>query len=200
MELRVKSLMTGANFSTKNKTSYSGLIPNFADDFIVQALSPHSGFYNKGNFVKDKNQAEKMSRSRAVMVSNILLQNRKIKSKLFQLKGGSLMGDSGIFDRDKPGRAAGLIPNFANPLEDAIAREKSAGIPASMIKVDQDDSLRSKSNPMGLGVINTRDEPFGIKQGIRRAKEMGVDPKTHGAFDGLIPNFNRLKVGGSNEE
>ena len=83
----------------------------------------------------------------------------------------------------------GLIPNFANPLAESIAREKSAGISESMIRVDQDDSLKSRLNPMGLAVTNTRDEPAGVKQGIQRAREMGIDPKTHGASSGLIPNF-----------
>ena len=50
---------------------------------------------------------------------------------------------------------------------------------------------------MGLGVINTRDEPLGIKQGIRRARERGIDPKTHGASKGIIPNF-ASQSGGDN--
>ena len=268
----------------------SGFIPNFADNYVIQALAPQSGFYNKGNFVKDKNQAETMSRSRAVMVSNILMQNRKIKSRIFQMNEGRLMGDSGIFDRDKPGRAtglipnfsaasnlalagglvgknkfgnvdrkklstlisshphfgplmkkhltwdafpknekkqlhrwllkqgisrralqvygftsmhgkdlantisdfamhSGLIPNFANPLEQAILRERKAGLPDSKIRIDQDNRLKSKENPLGLAVTNTRDEPLGVQQGIERARAMGIDPKTHGASNGLIPNF-----------
>ena len=83
----------------------------------------------------------------------------------------------------------GLIPNFASALSQSIEREKAAGIAGSMIRVDQDDSLKSRLNPIGLAVTNTRDEPAGVKQGIQRAKEMGVDPKTHGASSGLVPNF-----------
>jgi hypothetical protein len=83
----------------------------------------------------------------------------------------------------------GFIPNFADPVKEAISRERAAGIPQSMIRLDQDNSLKSKNNPSGLAVINTRDEPGGVKQGISRAKKMGIDPKTHGASAGLIPNF-----------
>jgi len=93
----------------------------------------------------------------------------------------------------------GLIPNFANPLIQAVAREKAAGVPSSMIRVGQDDSLRSPANPMGLGVTNTRDEPLGIQQGIRRAKEMGISPQTHGASLGFIPNFQKKMESQSNE-
>lgn len=289
-DLRVKSGYKDQKGYASKAGKSSGFIPNFADNYVIQALAPQSGFYNKGNFVKDKNQAETMSRSRAVMVSNILLQNKKIKSRLFQMNEGRLMGDSGIFDRDKPGRATGLIPNFsaasnlalagglvgknkfgnvdrkklstlisshphfgplmkkhltwdafpknekkqlhrwllkqgisrralqaygftsmhgkdlantisdfamhsglvpnfANPLEQAILREREAGLPDSKIRIDQDSRLKSKENPLGLAVTNTRDEPLGVQQGIERARAMGIDPKTHGASNGLIPNF-----------
>ena len=83
----------------------------------------------------------------------------------------------------------GLIPNFSNPLQDAIQREANAGVPKSLIRVDQDNSLRSTQNPMGLAVTNTRDEPAGVKQGIQRAKQMGIDPKSHGSSSGFLPNF-----------
>ncbi len=84
----------------------------------------------------------------------------------------------------------GLIPNFANPLKDAIERERSAGLSDSKIRIDQSAQLRSSKNPMGLAVINTRDEPGGVQQGIARARKMGIDPKRHGsASSGLIPNF-----------
>lgn len=80
----------------------------------------------------------------------------------------------------------GLVPNFANPLRDAINRERSAGIPASMIRIDKSRELISPQNPMGLAVINTRDEPRGVQQGISRAKSMGINPKKHGL---QVPNF-----------
>lgn len=80
----------------------------------------------------------------------------------------------------------GLIPNFANPLSDALQREKSAGVPSSRIRVEKSSQLKSPMNPMGLAVTNTRDEPGGLAQGIRRAKKQRIDPKKHGID---VPNF-----------
>jgi TP901 family phage tail tape measure protein len=84
----------------------------------------------------------------------------------------------------------GYIPNFAaSALMDAISREKSAGLSASQIYVDQSPALKSSSNPMGLMVANRRDEPAGGFQGIARARKEGMNPKTYGAANGFIPNF-----------
>ena len=99
---------------------------------------------------------------------------------------------------DQFGRfSEGFIPNFANPLRDAISREAGAGISKSRIRVEQSSKLVGPQNPMGLAVTNTRDEPMGVEQGIRRAQGMGVDPKTHGimARSGNIPNFARAIKG-----
>ena len=72
-------------------------------------------------------------------------------------------------------RASGFIPNFA-ALEEAVQREKSAGIASSMIRIGADDGLRNNNNPMGLGVYNTRDEPSGLGQGVSRRKSKGFVP------------------------
>ena len=85
--------------------------------------------------------------------------------------------------------AKGFVPNFASPLKEAIKREKAAGVPVSSIRVEKSPQLKSSKNPMGLAVTNTRDEPLGVGQGIRRARSMGIDPKKHGASKGLVPNF-----------
>ena len=61
------------------------------------------------------------------------------------------------------GFANGYIPNFANPLSDAIGREREAGVPVSQIRVGTHPALMNKGNPIGLGVTNTRDEPNGLK-------------------------------------
>jgi TP901 family phage tail tape measure protein len=61
------------------------------------------------------------------------------------------------------GYASGFIPNFANPLSDAIGREKEAGVPVSQIRVGSHPALMNKSNPIGLGVTNTQDEPNGLR-------------------------------------
>lgn len=84
---------------------------------------------------------------------------------------------------------AGLVPNFASALSDAINREKAAGVPSSKIRISKSSQLKGPQNPMGLAVTNTRDEPAGISQGIRMARERGIDPKKHGASAGIVPNF-----------
>jgi TP901 family phage tail tape measure protein len=58
--------------------------------------------------------------------------------------------------------ATGYIPNFAGgALEEAVGREKAAGLPVSQIRINQSGKLRNSKNPMGLAVTNTRDEPTG---------------------------------------
>jgi len=86
--------------------------------------------------------------------------------------------------------SGGYIPNFAAAaLQQAIAREKSAGLSDSQIYVDQDSALKSSMNPMGLMVANRRDEPAGGFQGIARARKEGVNPKLYGAAGGFVPNL-----------
>ena len=141
----------------------------------------------------------------------------QLKKKLKKFIGGDKIYEDyifdifgGVFDRDeatllenlttrkvkgKGDLAAGFVsggyvPNFANPLSEAIKREYGAGVPKSQIRIERDDSLMSRANPMGLAITNTRDEPMGVKQGIRRAKQMGIDPKNHGASEGFVPNFH----------
>ena len=64
----------------------------------------------------------------------------------------------------KEKRAAyGHIPNFADPLSDAIGREKAAGVPVSQIRVGSHGALMNRDNPLGLGVTNTYDEPNGLR-------------------------------------
>lgn len=86
--------------------------------------------------------------------------------------------------------SGGYIPNFASDaLRAAISREKSAGVAASQIYIDQSPALQSSANPMGLMVANRRDEPAGGFQGISRARREGVNPKTYGAARGFVPNY-----------
>jgi TP901 family phage tail tape measure protein len=88
--------------------------------------------------------------------------------------------------------AKGFIPNFADPLKEAIGREMSAGVPASQIYVDQNSSLKNAMNPMGLMVANRRDEPAGGMQGISRARKEGANPMLYGAAGGFVPNYVNL--------
>ena len=83
----------------------------------------------------------------------------------------------------KKGKAGGFIPSFS-ALHQAVARERSAGVPMNRIRVGSSRSLASGLNPMGLGVYNTQDEPGGLGQGIRRSLSMGLNPRTSG-----VPNF-----------
>ena len=102
----------------------------------------------------------------------------------------ALLGKSAFSETDNLAIASrGLIPNFANALEDAMAREKEAlksqGSNAE-IYVDKDDRVKSPENPIGLLVANKRDEPRGGFQGVNRALANKMDPKTHGAFGGFL--------------
>lgn len=79
-----------------------------------------------------------------------------------------------------------FVPNFSqNSLADAINREQQSGINQRDIRIGTSNTLISPDNPMGLAVYNTKDEPFGLNQGIQRASKAGVDPKKAG----VIPNF-----------
>lgn len=79
-------------------------------------------------------------------------------------------------------QATKKVPNFA-PLSSAIARESFSVNPA-LIRIGSHSSLRGPGNPDGMGVYNLRDEPLGLGQGVERAKNQGLNPKTHG-----IPNY-----------
>ena len=85
--------------------------------------------------------------------------------------------DKNYLNDSKVGFAAGgHIPNFANPLSDAIGREKAAGVPVSQIRVGSHGALMGKGNPLGLGVTNTKDEPNGLRD-------------VFGAANGYVPNY-----------
>jgi TP901 family phage tail tape measure protein len=79
------------------------------------------------------------------------------------------------------GRAAGYIPNFADALNNSIAREIGAGAPKNGIYVKQYSDLANSDNPDGLGVFNKRDEgSVSREKGAMRRK---------GYARGYIPNF-----------
>ena len=84
-----------------------------------------------------------------------------------KLRGSSAAGKDGGIPKKVINRlmshARGYIPNFANPLADAINREKGAGVPVSQIRVGSHQALMNKGNPLGLGVTNTADEPNGLR-------------------------------------
>ena len=58
--------------------------------------------------------------------------------------------------------SSGYIPNYEmSALEDAVTRERQAGVPLNQIRINQSGKLRNSQNPSGLAVTNTRDEPTG---------------------------------------
>lgn len=89
-----------------------------------------------------------------------------------------------VNQRGELGINTSKVPNFASPLASALLREQGAGVPSSLIRVGHSTSLKSSSNPIGLGVYNLRDEPGGLPQGIGRAITEGKSPTNYG-----IPNF-----------
>ena len=98
--------------------------------------------------------------------------------------------------------AGGYIPNFADPLKEAISREVGAGLNPSQVYVDQNNALKNPNNPMGLMVANRRDEPSGGWQGIDRARKEGSDITSYGAAGGFVPNYAAKPLssfGGSDE-
>ena len=103
--------------------------------------------------------------------------------------------------------ASGFIPNFANPLTDAIGRERSAGLPISQIRINQSGKLRNAQNPMGLAVTNTRDEPTGaipnfaasdninVKQAFDEMNKAGKSAKELGqGMDGALTKVFALQI------
>jgi TP901 family phage tail tape measure protein len=82
-------------------------------------------------------------------------------------------------------KSGGFIPNFT-ALNESVNREIMAGVSPNRVRIGQDSRLTSASNPLGLGVYNTKDEPLGLGQGISRS---GGRAKNAGAAGGFIPNF-----------
>lgn len=80
------------------------------------------------------------------------------------------------------------ISNFANPVQTAIDRETSAGVPPNLIRVGYSNKLVSQQNPLGLGVYNLRDEPRGLDQGVNRVLAAGGNPKKFRGAS-FIPSF-----------
>ena len=91
----------------------------------------------------------------------ILAYEMKLRSSTAAGKSGGI--PKKVINYKIPYAADGYIPNFANPLADAINREKGAGVPVSQIRVGSHQALMNKGNPLGLGVTNTTDEPNGLR-------------------------------------
>lgn len=107
--------------------------------------------------------------------------------------------------------SGGYIPNFARTgtaLEEAIQREKDAGVPVNQIRLNQSGKLRNSANPQGLAVTNTRDEPTGaIPQNAARGYVRNFAANEFsGGFGGMIKRserdqekYNKALKGGTEE-
>jgi len=84
----------------------------------------------------------------------------------------------------------GYIPNFARGLDEAVEREKNAGVPINQIRINQSGKLRNSQNPEGLAVTNTRDEPTGRIPNF--AKKIGSKSGTDGFNSGLDGAMGKL--------
>ena len=99
-----------------------------------------------------------------------------LKKRLEQL----IIQKRGLYPKQYPrNKAAGYIPNFA-AIQDAVERERAAGIPSNQIYLAQEKALTS-ANPMGLGVFNKQDEP------TKRSRKDAMRRK--GFASGYVPNF-----------
>lgn len=141
-------------------------------------------------------QANQQERIAIANATTILAQQQALLSIRERLNREALIGDPltnsfqvagrlGLGTRINPKLGRGNIGNFANPLGEAIAREKAAGVPANQIYVDRDPRVATFANPLGLLVANRRDEPLGGYQGVNRVISQGGNPK----LSGTTPNF-----------
>jgi len=99
----------------------------------------------------------------------------KINAKTPEGQRPSFAAKTGMFSGFVNRSASGYIPNFADPLQDAIGREQAAGLPVSQIRINQSGKLRNSQNPMGLAVTNTRDEPTGAIPNFAKGKPPEVN-------------------------
>tara|TARA_B100001094_G_scaffold253969_1_gene252552 strand:- start:22147 stop:29442 length:7296 start_codon:yes stop_codon:yes gene_type:complete len=146
----------------------------FGGSWSKTKLADYKGQFSDGNA---KSMAEKILKEKLYRQQNLGRGNNPALAfagdKVIQLdeKQRRILGPR----RGARMNARGYIPNFADPLSDAIGREKGAGVPVSQIRVGTHQSLIGKGNPLGIGVTNTKDEPNGLRD-------------VFGA-DGHVPNY-----------
>ena len=153
------------------------------------------GFYNIADFKVSPSGDSRDSMSAKIKKEIGLIGGMNLE-KIRQEEREVVAGATGLKDKKSAlrdyrrnlgvSKAKGFIPNFT-ALNDAIGREAGAGTPASRIRVGKDSRLTSASNPLGLGVYNTKDEPMGLSQGVSRYGSSKA--KSAGASKGFIPNF-----------
>jgi TP901 family phage tail tape measure protein len=136
-----------------------------------------------------KNSSVYASKFTGPKTANFISQSRELGLKVSKSLQAKLASYATTAIGKVKGFSTGHIPNFADPIKEAVSREISAGVPASQIYLDQNESLKNPSNPMGFMVANRRDEPAGGHQGVSRAIREGRNPQTYGASNGYVPNF-----------
>jgi len=110
------------------------------------------------------------------------------------IKNGGF-GGAFPFGRRKTSSIAVLLKKKGfsfSAVQDAINREIGAGYSPSQVKVGEDSSLISSSNPRGIGVYNSTEGS--LDTGIKLAKGAGIDPSTKGLAGGYVPNFADVGV------
>ena len=162
---------------------------------------------SKAEYKKDRYSYLASAIDREVKTLMDIEKSKRNESFLFKERGVKFEKNIADFTKKsvKKARSIGkkfgkfLIPNYSNPLKEALGREitalKQRGLPTSSIKIEKSNVLKNSKNPLGLAVTNKFDEPAGVQQGITRAKKMGIDPKIHGKHDSIVPNFARIKLG-----
>ena len=156
---------------------------NFSKLFGVNPL-PKAGFFKElGDFKFSSGAQDSMKKKTLTELRDNKKEIYK-KLKIPERLKGRAAGYVPNFAREKAKEvlSSGRIPNFArSALDDAVKREKDAGLPESRIRIDQSDRLKNKQNPAGLAVTNTRDEPNGLRDVFA---------------SGYIPNFAANTVSG----
>ena len=110
----------------------------------------------------------------------------------------------GVLDVLVPSSARGYIPNYAqSPLENAVQREREAGLNTNQIRINQSGKLRNAGNPQGLAVTNTRDEPTGRIPNFAITKDTlsdsGISSSSVKAFASSLDSLNK-KIAELNQE
>jgi TP901 family phage tail tape measure protein len=108
----------------------------------------------------------------------------------------SLIGKSlrdGIIKKFTKSAAGGYIPNFVGgALGDAISRERAAGLPINQIRINQSGKLRNATNPDGLAVTNTRDEPTGRIPNFAVIRSLGSKGGGNQALDKASQSADKM--------
>ena len=171
-EASIASIMTSSQFRDYKDRTDTSLIDLPASPELFELFGVGKGKGTSGAEVKNRAGNDQL-KSTADKLFKILVGGKEGPQAPFEYKEGTASAKKAAKKA-----ASGYIPNFAqgmSPVEEAIQREKDAGVPINQIRINQDGKLRNSQNPSGIAVTNTRDEPT------------GAIPKN--ASRGFVPNF-----------